>query len=317
MCNETKVEAAQKTSQSLENQWLAGQVTSPLEVSEGKNWFCKGFPSNTSAVRWQLANLVFSVFAWNLANNASFHPQVTWEDKYLSVNNVHSARLRPGAEGGDGKPNQSETDGGRAEETLKTVTVQVILPSVTTSYNISESLGIRPRPRGESIPSELSASVLDSLSSLFQVKWEAADKPNEALWKETVSKTAGFALDWMSCARRLIWHLAEVPQLTKHVTQPVRMKAGNVEKLSADGHLGCSSAKTVLLLKIHWKTQSQRTFMFSAAGARPSCLWGRGGWGVTTWTSGQFIAETQRDKQLVCTRSRSHLQLVLNVLDVF
>lgn len=148
-------------------------------------------------------------------------------------------------------------------------------PRVTTFQSLWES-GRGLAARGESVPSELSASVLDSLSSLFQVKWEAADKPNEALWKETVSKTAGFALDWMSCARRLIWHHAEVPQLTKHVTQPVRMKAGNVEKLSADGHLGCSS---VLLLKTHWKTHTEDIHVLCcctrgprAAGARP--MWG-------------------------------------------
>lgn len=78
----------------MENKWLTGQFTYPHEVFEGKNSFCKGFPSNTSAVRRQLANVVFSFFSWNPANNAPFHFQATWEDKYPSVNNVHSPQLR-------------------------------------------------------------------------------------------------------------------------------------------------------------------------------------------------------------------------------
>lgn len=155
-------------------------------------------------------------------------------------------------EGGGRKPN--EADCGRAKETRKIVTVQVIRPSVTTNYHISVSLSLRTtRACSKSIPSELSASVLDrqqnSLLSLFCTEWKTPDKLNEALWKKQFLGPMDLLWTGCSCAWWLIWHLAEVPQLTKLVTQSLCMHTVNTQKLATDGHLACSSAKIVCYLK--------------------------------------------------------------------
>lgn len=185
---------------SQQNKWLTGRFASH-EVSEGKNWI----PSNTSAVWRPLANLVFSFF--NLESSkqclCSLPGHLRGQISFSEQRPLTTAET--GVKVGDRKPNQTKTDGGRAEETLKIVIVQVILPSVTTSYHISESLSLRTtRACGGSIPSELSASVLDkqqnSLSSLFHINWETPDKPNEALWKKRFPRLT--ALLWTGCLVR-------------------------------------------------------------------------------------------------------------------
>lgn len=164
--------------------------------------------------------------------------------------------------GGDRKPNQTKTDCGRAEETLKIVTVKVILPSATTSYHISvsqsqDSEGLRREHPQWVVCFRVRQAAKQSV--VFILHWLRSTRPTkQGALRETVSKTDGFALNWMSCAWRLIWHLAEVPQLTKHVTQPARTKTVNVQKLSTDGHVGCSSSKDSLLLKIHLESHSHR-----------------------------------------------------------
>lgn len=171
-------------------------------------------------------------------------------DKYPSVNTVHFPRPRPGVKRGDRKPSQAKSERGRAEENAENCDCpsdSALRHHELPHFSLSQSQD-NEGPR-LALPQWVVCFGVRQIAkqpvvfiSLFHVDWKTAAKPNETLWK-TVSKTDGFALSWMSRAWQLIWHLAEVPQLTKHATQPARMNTANAQKLSTDGHSGCS--KTV------------------------------------------------------------------------